>query len=258
MTAFQTYAEAPTAGQAGHICGSTGSNGQGRTLVRAIDAAVDCALAVTPGATPGKTVKAPTTAAEAVACEGILLDPVYLNEIGATNSYSAGQAATLLEDGYMWVNSEGTVAFGDPVFVRILSDGSSNTVKGTLTNTSDYPAGGVVLTPGASLTAAVTTFSVTLGNGTTQETFIFTSDASPTAAEVSAGLVALIDASSNFAATGSTTISITSTSGIVEVLGIAGSITVTTPARAHRRPGWRWAKARTGAGLTKIQVQPAR
>lgn len=255
MTAFTTYTEVPSEGQAGHVAASD-DGFTGRTLVRATDAAVNCALAVCAGATPGKTVKVPTTDAEAKACEGILLDPCYLNEIGqVATSYAAGQPATVIEAGYVWVNSEGTVAVGDPVFVRHTSDGGSNTVRGTLTNTSDYPAGGVVLTPGASLTAAVTTFSVTLGNGTTQETFIFTSDASPTAAEVSAGLVALIDASANFAATGTVTISVTSTSGIVEVLGLAGGITVTTPARTARLKGAKFVKARTGAGLTKIRLQ---
>jgi hypothetical protein len=258
MTAFQAFAEAPSAGQAGHICSSTGPLGQSRTLVRSVDAAIDCALAVTPGATPGKTVKAPTTKAEAEVCEGVLLDPVYLNEIGGSTSYTLGQPATLLEDGYMWVNSEGTVAFGDPVFVRILTDGGSNTTKGTLTNVSDYPSGGVVITPDASFTAALTTVGLTLSDGTNTQTFQFSTDASPTTAEVAAGLVAAIDASDFFAATGSVTISVTSTSGIVEVVNLDERLTLTTPARAHRRPGWRWAKARTGAGLTKLQVQPKR
>jgi hypothetical protein len=255
MTAFVSYAEVTSEGQAGHVAASS-SGYTGRTLVRATDAAVNCALAVCPGVTPGKTCKVPTTAAEARACEGILLDPVYLNEIGAVaTSYAAGQPATVLEEGYLWVNSEGTVAANDPVFVRHTSDGGSNLTRGTLTNTSDVVAGGVVITPGGSLTAAVTTFSVTLGNGSTQETFVFTSDASPTAAEVSVGLVALIDASANFAATGTVTISVTSSTGIVEVIGLAGGLTVTTPARCERLKGARWHKARTGAGLTKVRLQ---
>lgn len=256
MTAFQAYAEAPSAGQAGHLCANINGSNAARTLVRAVDAAIDCALAVTGGATAGKTVKAPTTAAEAANCLGVLLDPVYLNEIGATNSYSTGQPATIAEEAFMWVNSEGTVAYDDPVFVRILTDGSSNTTKGTLTNVSDYPSGGIVITPGTATNAKY--YSITLSDGTTTETYTYLSDGSATVAEVAAGLVALIEASSIFGATGTVTISVTSTSGIVEIVSMTGELTVTTPARAHRRPGWRWAKARTGAGLTKVSLQARR
>jgi hypothetical protein len=257
MTAFQAYAEAPSAGQAGHLCANINGSNAARTLVRAVDAAIDCALAVTGGATAGKTVKAPTTAAEAAACLGVLLDPVYLNEIGATNSYSAGQPATIAEEAFMWVNSEGTVAYDDPVFVRILTDGSANTTKGTLTNTSDYPSGGIVITP-STPTQAATYLNLTLSDGTVTETFTVLTDASPTVAEIAAAFVTQIENSANFGATGTVTISVTSTSGIVEVIQAADCLAVTTAARAHRRPGWRWAKARTGAGLTKVSLQARR
>lgn len=254
MTAFQTYAEAPSAGQAGHIAAS--SNGYlGRTQVRAVDAAIDCALAVCNGTTAGKTVKAPTTAAEAAACMGVLLDPVYLNEIGGATSYTANQPATVLEDGYVWVNSEGTVAVDDPVFVRILTDGSANTTKGTLTNISDYPAGGIVITPGSGVNA--TYYSLTLNDGVSpNETFTYLSDGSATVAEIAAGLVAIINATSTrFVATGTVTISVTSVTTIVEVVNLTPSLSVTTAARCHRLRGARWAKARTGAGLTKLRLQ---
>jgi hypothetical protein len=254
MAAFIDTLEAPTAGKAGHVAAST--NGfLGESLARIVDANVNAGLFVCNGATPGSTVKVPTTDAEARAVLGCLIDPELLNQTDAAADYLAGQQATILQKGYIWVNAEGTVAVDSPVFVRHTSDGGSNTTRGTVRADSDVVSGGVVLTPGASLTAAVTTFSVRLSNGTSEETFIFTSDASPTAAEVSAGLVALIDASSNFAATGSVTISITSTTGIVEVLGLAGGITVTTPARAARLKGARFASAVTGAGLAKVRLQ---
>jgi hypothetical protein len=254
MTAFLAYAEAPSAGQLGHLAAS--SDGRlGRTQVRSVDAAINCGLAVCNGTTPGKTVKAPTTDAEAKACLGILLDPVYLNEIGqVSTSYDAGQPATIVEEGYVWVNSEGTVAHDAPVYVRHTSDGSSNTTRGTLRSDIDYPAGGIVITPGASLTAAVQEFTIGLSNGVVTEFFTFVSDSSPTAAEVSVGLVALIDASANFAATGTVTISVTSATGIVEVVHMDQNFTLTTGGRASRLKGARWVGGRTGAGLCKVRL----
>jgi hypothetical protein len=257
MTAFQAFAEAPSAGQAGHIAAS--SNGfLGRTLVRAVDAAIDCALAVCKGATPGKTVKAPTTAAEAKACEGILLDPVYLNEIGAVaTSFSAGQPATVLEDGYVWVNSEGTVAVDDPVYVRHTSDGGSNTTRGTLRNNSD----GTVVIDTTSTVEGV--YRVTLFNGVVNETFSYQTDGSATANEITTGLVAAIDASANYSAAGTTECTITLVAGseitIVQLAGPTAAAealyVVTDNQKAARLKGARWAKARTGAGLTKVRLQ---
>jgi len=203
--------------------------------------------------TAGQECISPTTEALVKSSCGWSVWRPMSEDYDSTHHYADNEAVGVMESGHMHVLAEGTVVADKPVFARTVSDGSANTVLGKVRADSDYPAGGVVLTPGASLTAAITTFSLTLGNGLTQETFIFTSDASPTAAEVSAGLVALIDASANFAATGSATISITSTTGIVEILGIAGDITVTTPARAHRVPGAFFDQSRTGAGLVEIR-----
>jgi hypothetical protein len=257
MTAFHAYAEAPTAGQLGHI--AAGSDGKlGRTLVRATDAAVNCGLAVCKGATPGKTVKVPTTKAEASACEGILLDPVYLNEIGqVSTSYDAAQPATLLEEGYVWVNSEGTVAFDDPVYVRHTSDGGSNTTRGTLTNTS----GGTVVIDTTSTVEGV--YRVTLFNGVVNETFSYQTDGSASANEITTGLVAAIDASANYSAAGTTECTVTLVVGhTIEVVQLAGPTaaaealyTVTDNQKCARLKGARWAKARTGAGLTKVRLQ---
>lgn len=256
MTAFQAFAEAPSAGQLGHL--ANGSDGKlGRTLVRTVDAAINCGLAVTKGTTAGKTVKAPTTAAEAKACEGILLDPVYLNEIGqVSTSYDAGQPATLLEEGYLWVNSEGTVAFDDPVYVRHTSDGGSNTTRGTLRNNSD---GSILLDTSATADGE---YRVTLTNGVVTETFSFTASSS-TANQIVAGLVAAIDASANFAATGTTDCTISAQTGSeVSIVQLSAPTTaalalysVTDNQKASRLKGARWAKARTGAGLTKVRLQ---
>jgi hypothetical protein len=243
--------EVPTAGQAGFIAAS---NTPTVKFCRVTDAAVNCALAVCDGATPGQTCKVPTTAAEAAAAIGILVNPEFLNEVGAATDYLAAQQATILEEGYIWVNAEGTVAVGDPVYVRHTSDGGDNTTRGTMRKDGDYPAGGIVITPGASLTAAVQEFSLTLNNGLVTETFTFISDASPTAAEVSVGLVALIDASANFAATGTTTISVTSATGVVNVVSMDQNFTLTTPMRAARLKGARFASAVSGAGLAQVRL----
>lgn len=257
MTAFHTYAEAPSAGQAGHLAAYSGDGNPARTLVRATDAAINAALAVCNGATPGKTVKAPTTKAEAAASFGVLLDPVYLNEIGqVATSYAAGQPAAIVEEGYVWVNSEGTVAFDDPVYVRHTSDGGSNTVLGTLRNNSD---GGVTLTTTATTDGQ---YTVGLTNGVVVENFQFTASSS-SAADIITGLVAAIDASANFVATGTTTATITAQTGSeVSIVDLhAPSQTANAlyvkgdTQKAARLPGARWAKARTGAGLTKVRLQ---
>jgi hypothetical protein len=257
MTAFQAFAEAPSAGQAGHL--AAGSNGAlGRTLVRAADAVIDCALAVCNGATAGKTCKAPTTKAEAQACLGILLDPTYLNEIGqVATSYAAGQPASILEEGYLWVNAEGTVAVDDPVYVRHTSDGGSNTTRGTLRNNSN----GTVVIDTTSTVEGV--YRVTLFNGVVNETFSYQTDGSATANEITTGLVAAIDASANYSAAGTTECTVTLVVGhTIEVVQLAGPTaaaealyTVTDNQKCARLKGARWAKARTGAGLTKVRLQ---
>lgn len=256
MTAFVSYAESPSEGQVGHIASSS-SGYTGRTLVRATDAAINHALAVCPGATAGKTVKAPTTAAEVRKVEGILLDPVYLLEIGqAATSYEAGDPCTLLEEGEMWVNSEGTVAYKDPVYVRHTSDGGSNTTRGTLRNNSD----GTVVIDTTSTVEGV--YRVTLFNGVVNETFSYQTDGSASANEIVAGLVAAIDASANYSAAGTTECTITLVVGseitIVQLAGPTAAAealyTVTDNQKATRLVGAHWSKARTGAGKTKLKL----
>jgi hypothetical protein len=257
MTAFQAFAEAPSAGQLGHLSGS--SNGfLGRTQVRALDAASNCGLAVCNGATAGKTVKVPTTKAEAAACLGILLDPVYLNEIGTATDYTIGQPCTILEEGEMWVNAELTVAVDDPVYVRHTSDGGSNTTRGTLRNDAD---GTVVIDTTANAVEGI--YAIVLSNGLVEETFVYATDGSATTAEILAGLVALIEASANFNAAGTTEITVTRVTGteikVVELRAPTPATqalwTITDNQKAAKLPGARWVKARTGAGLTKVRLQ---
>ena len=255
MTAFQAYAEAPSAGQLGHLAANLNGVNAASTLVRAVDAAIACGLAQCEGATPGKTCKSPTTDALAKASIGVLLDPAYLNEIGTATTYTILQPATLIEEGYLWVNAEGTVAVGDKVCVRHTSDGGSNVTPGTLTNVSDYAAGGIVLTPVAVVGSDSNHYSLTLFDGFVRKTYSFNSDITPTVAEVITGLVTLINADTPFdAVDGTTTIAITSVTGILEI-DHGAQFTAGNATRCAPVPGWTWHSARTGAGLAKIRLR---
>lgn len=248
-----TILETPSAGQNGHIAASTA--GLGETLVRLADANIGAGLFMCEGATPGVTAKAPATAAEAKACIGVNLDPEYLNEIGAAADYLAGDAVTLLQKGYVWVNVEGTCVHDGKVCVRHTSDGGSNTVLGKASAVSDYPAGGIVATPVAAVANDSNHYSLTLFDGTVRETYSFNSDVTPSAQEIVEGLAALINAGTAFDATeDDSALSITSVTGILEVDGGA-QFTLTNPARCAILKGARFVKGRTGAGLVKVRLQ---
>ena len=219
MTAFIQVNEVQNqTGKAGHIAAS--SKGYiGSTLARVVDANIDAGLGVVGGATAGKTVKAPASAVEVRnSFKGVLIDPEFKNDVEAAADYLAGQQASVLEEGYIWVQVEGTPAVDGDVYCRHTSDGGSNTVLGKFRGDRDATAG-LLISPPAVFPQVIQTHAITLWNGTVAETFSFTTDASPTATEVATGLVALIDASTNFVATGTTTMTITSGAGPVEVVG---------------------------------------
>lgn len=253
MATFIELLETPTAGKAGHVAASSASE---RRLVRVVDANINAGLAVCSGATPGKTCKAPTTAAEARACLGILIDPEFLNELGAAADLLAGNQATLLESGFIWVNAEVAVAVDDLVYVRHTSDGGSNTTRGTLRNNSD---GNIVLDTTATANGE---YRVTLSNGVVEETFSFTASGS-TADQVMTGLVSVINASANFNAVGTTEATITAqTGGEVSVVLLSSPTTATQAnwsvvdnQKAARLKGARFASATAGAALAKVKLQ---
>lgn len=255
MAAFIDTLEVAEAGKVGHIAASSAGY-QGRTITRVVDANVNSGLAVCNGTLPGKSVKQPTTAAEAAACKGILLDPEYVNEIGAAAEYLAGDQAAVLEEGYVWVNSEGTVAVDDPVYVRHTSDGGSNTTRGTLSNNS----GGTLVIDTSSTVEGQ--YNIELFNGVVNEKFLYQTDGSATNAEIIAGLVAAIDASPNYSAAGTTEITITLVAGseitIVELSAPTGPAqalwTSVDNQKCARLKGARFASARTGAGRTKVRL----
>lgn len=216
---------------------------------------VHCGRVVAVSGTTNTECAEPTTAAAVATAYGFTVyspmhEPADLTD--GVPHYGDNSMVSIMTKGSMYVDCEGTVVAGAPVYVRFASDGGDNTELGKVRGDVDYPAGGIVITPEASLVQAVTVFSLTLSDGNVSETFDFTSDASPTPTEVATGLVALIDASDKFAATGTTTISVTSGTGVVEVVSSNEQLDVSTPARAARLPGAYFTESRTGAGLVEI------
>jgi uncharacterized protein (DUF427 family) len=227
-----------------------------KTTTRTLNQAAGVAegLLVVPSGTAGQECISPTTEAGVQKAVGFTIYRPMSEDYDSTHHYADNEAVAIMEEGHMHVNAEGTCVADAPVFVRITSDGGSNTVLGKVLGSSDYPAGGIVLTPTAPVQGLATYYSVTLSDGTNRETFSMLSDATASAAEVSAALVAQIDQSANFAATGTSTISVTSTSGIVEVVNKTDTLVVSTPARAVRVPGCFFDHSRTGAGLVEIRL----
>jgi hypothetical protein len=216
---------------------------------------VDAGRVVAPSGTTNIECQEPTTEALVKSAYGFTVFSPMQEDADLTDGtphYADNTMVSIMTKGSMYVDCEGTVVAGRPVFVRVTSDGGSNTELGKVRGDSDVVSGGVVITPDASFAAAISSFNITLSDGLVTESFTFTSDASPTTGEVAAGLVALIDASANFAATGTVTISVTSTTGIVEIVQIDERLPVTTPARAFRLPGAYFTESRTGAGLVEI------
>lgn len=231
----------------------------GNTINRVVEEAlgIDCGLFVCPSGTAGIACEDIDSAADAAKALGVLVFRPMSYDADLTDGsphYAENEVGCILEEGYIFVEAEGTVVAEAPVFVRHTSDGGSNTTLGKVLANSDVVAGGIVITPDASFTAALTTVGLTLSDGTVTQAFQFSTDANPTTAEVAAGLVAAIDASAVFAATGTVDINVTSTTGIVEVIALDERLTLTVGSNAARVPNAYFAESRTGAGLVEIRV----
>ena len=212
---------------------------------------VDQGLFVCASGTAGEACEDCDSAADVRAALGLTIYQAGKTE-GTNAFYDQGEAVPVLEEGHMYVLSEGTVVVGQPVFARHTSDGGSNTTLGQVLADSDLPSGGLTITPTATNNKY---YTITISDGTNKETFTYLSDGTATVAEICTNLTALIDASANFSATDNTTnFQIDSTSGIVEVLSADTELPVTTPGRAERVPGAYFAESRTGAGLVEIEV----
>lgn len=252
MTSFIGSNETHDVAQAGSIS-RHGARVSTRTLNQA--AGVAEGLLVAESGTAGLECISPSTEAGVKSAPGFTLFRPMSEDFDTTHHYADNEAVAIMEEGHMYVLSEGTAVANQPVFARITSDGGSNTVLGKVRGDSDVVSGGIVITPDGSFTAALTTVGLTLSDGVNPpQSFQFSTDSSPTTAEVAAGLVAAIDASTLFASTGTTTISVTSTTGIVEIVEMDERLTLTTAARAIRVPGAFFDASRTGAGLVEIRV----
>lgn len=222
-----------------------------RTLNQAAGVAEGLLLA--PSGTTGQECISPTTAAGVQTAVGFSVYRPMSEDFDSTHHYADNEAVGIMEEGHMYVLSEGSVVADEPVYARVTSDGGSNTVLGKVRGDNGFAAGGIVLTPAATYGQSAHEVGVTLSDGVVEEVFNFVTDASPTTGEVAAGLVALIDASPNFAATGTVTISITSTRGPVEIVDRHSSLALTTGGLAVLIPGTFFDASRTGAGLVEIR-----
>lgn len=201
-----------------------------------VDSAADCAIAL------GPLVFRP------MAYDADLTD-------GAPH-YALNEVACILEEGYMFVDAEGTVVAQSPVYARHTSDGGSNTELGKVRGNSD---GTVVIDTTANVEGQ---YTIVLNNGVVDEKFHYSTDGSVSTAEILAGLVALIEASANYAAAGTTEITVTLVAGTEIKVVELGSPTAATQLlwttvdnqKAARVPNAYFAESRTGAGLVEIRV----
>lgn len=232
----------------------------GKIINRVVEesAGIDCGLFVCPSGTAGVACEDVDSAADVAKALGVLVYRPMSYDADLTDGsphYAENEVGCILEEGHIYVNSEGTVVAEAPVYVRHTSDGGSNTVLGKVRADSN---GGVTLTTTATADGE---YRVTLSNGVVTETFGFTASSS-TAAQIVTGLVAAIDASANFAATGTTTATITAQTGSeVSIVSLdaptnaALALYVKTDAQlAARVPNAYFAESRTGAGLVEIRV----
>lgn len=250
MASLLTPQETLGLAQAGSIS-RLGAKTTTRTLNQAAGVAEGLLLAKS--GTAGQECVSPTTEALVKSAVGFSIFRPMSEDYDSTHHYADNEAVAIMEEGHMNVLAEGTVVADAPVFARVTSDGGSNTVLGKVRADSDYPSGGIVITPASAENAKY--YSITLSDGTNPpETFTYLSDGSATVGEIAAALVALIDASANFASTGTVTISVTSTTGIVEVVALTPTLAITTAARAFRVPGCFFDHSRTGAGLVELRL----
>lgn len=224
-------------------------------------AGVNAGRVLAPSGTDNLECQEPTTAALVAAAYGFSVFTPMEEDADLTDGsphYADDQMVSIMTEGSMFVDCEGTVVAGNPVYVRHTSDGSSNTELGKVRGTSD---GTVVIDTTANAVEGV--YSITLFNGVTQETFPYTTDGSATTAEILAGLVAAVDASANYSAAGTTEVTITLVAGtrieIVELRAPTAATqllwVVTDNQKAAVLPGAYFTTSRTGAGLVEINFK---
>lgn len=230
-----------------------------RTTTRVLNQAAGVAegLLLVPSGTTGQECISPTTDALVKSGIGFSVFRPMSEDFDSTHHYADNEAVALMEEGHMHVLCEGTAVADKPVFVRITSDGGSNTVLGKVRADNDYASGGLVITPTSSgLVTAQGGYVVRLRDAAgNDETFDMITDGTATVNEIATGLKNLIDASPNFNAVDNTgSLSVTAQVGaVVDVLQLGEHLAVTTAARCVRLPGAFFDASRTGAGLVEIR-----
>ena len=254
MASFITANETLTVRQNGSISRSCPTI-IGRLLDEA--AGVDAGRVVAPSGVLNLECQEPTTAALVASAYGFtVFSP--MQEDGDTTDgtphYADNAAVSIMTVGSMYVDCEGTVVAGAPVYVRFTSDGGSNTELGKVRANGD---GTVVIDTTANVEGQ---YTIVLNNGVVDEKFHYSTDGSVSTAEILAGLVALIDASANYSAAGTTEITITLVAGSEIKVVELGSPTAATQLlwttvdnqKAAALPGAYFTESRTGAGLVEI------
>lgn len=255
MSSLLTPQEVHNANQAGQIT-RLGARVTTRTLNQA--AGVAEGLLLCPSGTAGQECASPASEADVKAGVGFSVFRPMSEDYDSSHHYADNEAVALMEEGHMAVLAEGTVVADKPVYVRVTSDGGSNTVLGKVRADSDLATtDGILITPTSPVQSLATYFQITLFDGTHTEQFAYLSDTSATAAEISTGLKAQIDASANFVCvdnTGSFSVKAAS-GGVCEIVDKTDTLVVTTPGRAFRLPGAYFDQSRSGAGLVEIRYE---
>lgn len=234
----------------------------GKIINRVLEesAGVDAGRFVCPSGTAGIACEDIDSAADAAKALGPLVFRPMAYDADLTDGaphYAENEVACILEEGYMFVDCEGTVVAEQPVYVRHTSDGSSNTELGKVRGDSD---GTLVIDTTAAAVEGL--YGFTLNNGVVDEMFTYESDGSALASEIIAALVTAVNTSANYNAAGTTEITVTLVAGteitvksfIAPTEAAKALWTTTFNQKAARVPNAYFAESRTGAGLVEIRV----
>lgn len=248
MASLLTPQETLAANQAGQIT-RQGARVTTRTLNQAAGVAEGLLLA--PSGSAGQECISPSTTAGVKNSVGWSVFRPMSEDYDSTHHYADNEAVALMESGHMAVNVEGTCVADRPVLARITSDGGDNTVLGKASAVSDYPAGGITLTP---TVANSQLYSVELFDGVVRETYAYVSDGTASAQEIVEGLAARIntDGTAFDATEDDSVINITSVTGVLEIQPTS-NLAISNPARCMIVPGAFFDHSRTGAGLVEIR-----
>lgn len=258
MASFITASETVTA--VAKINGSIarcGGQGDPKIIGRLLDeaAGINAGRVVAPAGTANLECQEPTSEALVKSAYGFsLYNPSHeaFDVADQTPFYGDNTMVSILTNGSINVDVEGTCIAGRPVLVRFTSDGGDNTELGKVSAVSDYPAGGITLTPAV---ANSQPYSVELFDGIVRETYAIVSGGSASAQAIVEALAALINAGTAFDATeDDSVINITSVTGVLEIQP-SSNLVATNPARCAILPGAYFTESRTGAGVVEVHFE---